>query len=239
MEKPYIIKVLEDAQLAHQAGDFVNALKFYQHFFDHALDDDPYALYGVRLSYCLEGWAKLANEFMGAKNALEQKQQESLDRYLSLRQPERFHDYYVISLALAKPDQALQKFFEINNVNPQSAAKLIKFVWEDLVKGEHWQVCNQFLEDPVKKLDESFAVFDESSRMSELDSAFANPEFEQHILNELINSSSELILVLRHNSRMDDVEVIQRKFFEIAHARDHSGLNKLIQAQGSFLFGGH
>ena len=50
------MQVLKDAQLAHQAGDFVNALKFYQQFFDHALDDDPYAFYGVRLSYCLEGW---------------------------------------------------------------------------------------------------------------------------------------------------------------------------------------
>ena len=43
MEKPKIIQVLEDATLAHESGDFVNALKFYEHFFDHALDDDPYA----------------------------------------------------------------------------------------------------------------------------------------------------------------------------------------------------
>jgi len=64
MEKPEIIKVLEDAKLAHESGDFVNALKFYEQFFDHALDDDPYALYGVRLSYCLDGWVKLAGEFV-------------------------------------------------------------------------------------------------------------------------------------------------------------------------------
>jgi len=66
MEKPSILKVLEDAQLAHQAGDFVNALKFYEYFFDHALEDDPYAYYGARLSHCLQGWTELAGTFPGA-----------------------------------------------------------------------------------------------------------------------------------------------------------------------------
>ena len=100
MQKPKIIKVLEDAQLAHRAGDFVNALKFYEQFFDHALDDDPYALYGVRLSYCLDGWVQLADEFVGAKNQLISKQQDMFAEYQSSRHPERFHDYYMISKGL-------------------------------------------------------------------------------------------------------------------------------------------
>lgn len=239
MEKPYIINVLEDAQLAHKAGDFVNALKFYEHFFDHALDDDPYALYGVRLSYCLDGWSALAKEFVGAKNRLQEKQHEALTAYHANKQPETFHDYYAISQSLDDTAEAVQAFLQINEDSHKSAARLIKFVWPDLVAGEHWSVCNQFLEDPVQKMDECFAVFDEASRLRDADASFANEAFEQHILQELINGVNELLLVLRYNNRVDDVEAMQRKFYEISHARDHAGLNRLIQAKGSFLLSGH
>ncbi len=94
MHEPDILNVLKDAQTAHQAGDFVNALKFYQHFFDHALDDDPYALYAVRLSHCLHGWAELAEAFPGAKSALERTKRDMLEQYLEHRNPERFHDFF-------------------------------------------------------------------------------------------------------------------------------------------------
>jgi len=239
MEKPHIIKVLEDAQLAHKSGDFTNALSFYEYFFDHALDDDPYALYSMRLYHCVDGWSRLAKDFVGAKNRLEEKKQETLSLYQKLKRPEHFHDYYAISCGLEQKEEALQQFITIYNANFKSAARLIKFVWNDLVAAEHWQICNAFLDDPVQKLDESFAVFDEACRLRDIDVSFANDDFDQHTLNELVKGASELIHILRHSNRANDVELIERKFYEIAHARDHSGLNKLIQAQGTFLFSGH
>ena len=239
MKTPQIMKVLQDAQVAHDAGDFVNALKFYEQFFDHALDDDPYALYGVRLSYCIDGWGRLAKEFVGAKNLLEQKQTEALQKYQSNKIPEVFHDYFAISKVLEKHEEAIEQFLAINQASNKSASRLIKFVWPDLIAGEHWQVCGQFLEDPVQKLDESFSVFDEANRLQDMDDSFATEAFQQHILAELIAGVNELITVLRHNNRSEDVEMIQRKFYEIAHARNHAGLDRLLQAKGAFLFSGH
>ena len=239
MEKPLIMQVLQDAQLAHEAGDFVNALKFYAHFFDHALDDDPYALYGVRLSYCLEGWARLANEFVGANNQLKEKQAESLQNYQQTKRPESFHDYYAISCALDGQQTALKEFLEINSKSNKSAGKLVKFVWQDLINNEHWQVCNQFLDDPVQKLDESFSIFEEANRLQEMDVSFATDTFQQHILTELIAGVNELLMVLRHNNRTNDVEMIQRKFYEIAHGKNHAALDSLLQSKGAFLFSGH
>jgi len=219
MDQPVIMKVLQDAQLAHEAGDFVNALKFYVQFFDHALDDDPYALYGVRLSYCLDGWARLAEEFVGAKNQLIEKQAESLKYYQDKKRSESFHDYYAISCALDDRHSALEMFLVINS--------------------GQWQVCNQFLEDPVQKLDEYFSVFEEANRLQHMDISFATDAFQQHILSELIDGVNELLLVLRHNNRSNDVDMIQRKFYEIAHAKSHAGLDRLLQSKGAFLFSGH
>lgn len=239
MDTPQIMTTLQDAQLAHDAGDFLNALKFYEHFFDHALDDDPYALYGVRLSYCLEGWGRLADEFIGAKNQLEQKQSEALQAYKQHKKPEIFHDYFAISKVLGKNSDAINQFLTINTSSQKSASRLIKFVWPDLIAGEYWQVCNQFLEDPVQKLDEYFSVFDEANRLQDMDSSFATEAFQQHILSELIAGVNELVLVLRQSNRTDDVDMIQRKFYEIAHAKSHASLDRLLQAKGAFLFSGH
>jgi hypothetical protein len=239
MEKPNIMKVLEDAKLAHKSGDFTNALKFYEHFFDHALDDDPYALYGVRLSYCLDGWAELAKDFVGAHNQLVEKQQTALQNYHKIKLPELFHDYYSISRVLDKKEESLDSFLSVLQENFKNASRLVKFVWQDLIEAEQWEVCNQFLEDPVQKMDESFSVFDEASQLRNIDTSFATPAFEKHILNELVDAVNELLLVLRHNNRSEDVDVIQRKFYEIAHSRSHSGLDSLLQAKGVFLFSGH
>ncbi len=239
METPKIIQVLEDAQLAHKAGDFVNALKFYEQFFDQAPEEDPRSLYGVRLSYCLSGWSRLADQFVGAKNRLIEKQQEVLTEYKARKVPEKYHDYYAISRCLDKTDDAISEFLLVNEANQESAARIVKFVWEDLIKREHWQVCNQFLDEPVQKMDESFAIFDEQLRLRTVNPQFATEKFENHIIESLIASVNELILVLRHNERKDDVAIIERKFFEIAHQKNHAAFNKMIQAKGAFLFGGH
>jgi len=239
LEKPDILRVLEDAQLAHQAGDFVSALKFYEHFFDHALDDDPYALYGARLSHCLQNWGQLAEVFPGAKNRLESKKRETLDAYHELRDPELFHDYLAICRVLGLELDALEQFLSLHNSEPKSAIKLSKFLWDDLVNAEHWKVCNQLLEQPSQKIDELFAVFDEADRLKEFDTAFDNIKFEQHIVDTLLNDLQKVVLVLRQGNRSDDIKSLQRQFQQGVVQRSNSLLTKQVHAKSSFLFTEH
>lgn len=239
MHEPEILTVLKDAQIAHQAGDFVNALKFYEHFFDHALDDDPYALYAVRLSHCLHGWVELAEVFPGAKNALDRKKREMLDVYKDKRDPERFHDFLSISRALGTESDALEEFLALHHNNPKSAAKLSKYVWDDLINHEHWQICSDLMTESNQKLDELFAVFDEASKLGEVDPSFNNPQFDQHIVDTLLNDVERTVLVLRHVGRADDIQALQRQFFQGVDHRDHSLLTKQAHAKGAFLFAGH
>jgi hypothetical protein len=239
MQEPSILQTLKDAHTAHQAGDFVNALKFYQHFFDHALDDDPYALYAVRLSHCLEGWAKLANEFPGAKNALMATRSSLLEQYLAQRNPEQFHEYYVISGLLKLKDEALTTFIELHQTQPKSAAKLSKYVWEDLIAAEQWQVCSELMVETNQKMDELFAVFDEASKLKEFDPSFDNPKFEQHIVDTLLNDLQNIVMVLRHSSRNEEAQALQRQFYQGVESRNHSLLSKEVHAKAAFLFSGH
>ena len=230
---------MEDAQLAHRAGDFVSALKFYEHFFDHALDDDPYALYGVRLSHCLQGWAELAEQFPGAKSRLEHKKRDSLDVFSEHKDPERFHDYLTICRHLGLESQALEEFLKLHNQLPKTAAKLIKYLWDDLINAEQWIVCNELLVEPAQKLDELFSVFDEADRLKKFDPAFDNIKFDQHIVDTLLNDVQNLVLVLRQGARADDIASAQRQFNLGVQARDHATLQKQVHAKASFLFAHH
>lgn len=239
MEKPSIIKVLEDAQLAHQSGDFVNALKFYQHFFDHALDDDPAAFYGVRLSYCLQGWSRLAQVFPGAKQALEHKQQEVLTEYRRHEQPELFNDFLEISTQLDERDIAIEEFVSQFDTKPDSAKRLSRYVWDDLIEMERWDICNELLAEPSLKLDELFAVFDEYQKMRELDPAFDTLKFEQHIVDKLLQDVQRTVSVLRHGDRVKDIAALERQFFQGVQNRTHALLSKQVNAKGAFLFAAH
>jgi hypothetical protein len=170
---------------------------------------------------------------------LAQKQQEALTDYLSSGRAETFHDYYSISAVLNESDAALDQFLQLFSENKERVAPLVKYVWDDLVSAEKWRVCGEFLQDPNQKLDEAFAIFDESKRLSEIDPRFDTQEFEAHMIDSLIKSTSELVLILRRNNRKADAEKISRKFFESAHQKQHAGLNRLIHSQGAILFGSH
>jgi hypothetical protein len=238
-DKPQIIRVLEDAQLAHRTGDFVSALKFYEHFFDHALDDDPYALYGARLSHCLVGWAELAAVFPGAKNRLEYKKRDSLSIYLADKNPEHFHDYLTICRHLGVESEALEQFLKLHQQQAKSAAKLVKYLWDDLVLAEYWSVCNELLAEPSAKLDELFSVFDEATRLKEFDSAFDTVKFDQHIVDTLLNDLQNLVLVLRHADRRTEIGGLNRQFQIGLDSRNHAVLHKQAHAKSSFLFAAH
>lgn len=239
MQEPEILNVLKDAKTAHQAGDFINALKFYENFFDHALDDDPYALYAVRLSHCLHGWVELAEVFPGAKNALDRKKREMLELYLNKRDPERFHDFFSISRSLGTESDALEEFLKLHHSEPKSAAKLTKYVWDDLINHEHWQVCSNLMVESSQKLDELFSVFDEAAKLGEFDPSFNNPQFEQHIVDTLLNDVERTVMVLRHAGRNDDIAALQRQFHQGVAHRNHSLLSKQLNAKGAYLFAGH
>lgn len=239
MQKPQIITVLEDAQRAHQAGDFASALSFYERFFDHALDDDPYALYGARLSHCLTGWGELAEVFPGAKNRLEAKRRETLETYLQGRDPEDFHDYLSICRVLGREEEALEQFLALYNAEPKSAVKLSKYLWDDLVNAEHWAVCGELMQEANQKLDELFSVFDEAARLKEFDPAFDTLKFDQHIVDTLLGDVQKVVLVLRQNNRSDDITLLQRQFQQAITSRDHPMLNTQAHAKGAFLFANH
>ncbi len=239
MAAPDILGVLENALTAHEAGDFASALQFYEQFFDHALDDDPYELYAVRFSHGLAGWAELAMVFPGAKISLERKSREVWQDYVDNRAAERFFDYLCICRHLGQEQDAINRFLALYAQEPKSAQKLTRYVWDDLVIGEHWQVCSDLLQEPAQKIDELFSIFQETQRLRSIDSEFDKPEFDTHIVDTILNDLQKVVLVLRHTGRTGELAEVQRQFMREVEKSDHALLAKQVHAKASFLFTGH
>lgn len=239
MEPPEILKLLENAHTAHEAGDFTNAARFYARFFDESRLVDPMAFYAIRLSNCLSAWSKLALDFPGARNSLEQKGQEMLLEYQRTGEPERFHDYAAIANQLNATAEVVQTFVLLHDTAPEQAKKLAKFVWTDLLTAQEWRVCSELMTRPEQKLDELFAVFDQAAKMREVDERFNTIEFDEHIVDTLLEDVQRVVEVLRRTERSDEVVLLARQFQQGVKQRNHAMLSKKVHAQGSYLFLGH
>jgi len=187
----------------------------------------------------LTGWGELAEVFPGAKNRLDAKRRETLEAYIQNRDPEGFHDYLSICRVLGREEEALEQFLALYNAEPKSAAKLGKYLWDDLVNAEHWTVCGELLQEANQKLDELFAVFDEAARLKEFDPTFDTVKFDQHIVDTLLGDVQKVVLVLRRNNRSDDIALLLRQFQQAITSRDHPLLNTQAHAKGAFLFANH
>ncbi len=239
MEKPEVMKLLENAHTAQNAGDFAGADRFYARFFDEARLVDPMAFYAIRLSNCLVAWSRLADDFPGAKLSLENKAQEMLLEYQSTGDPERFHDYAAISKQLNATAHVIESFVALHDTAPEQAAKLAKFVWNDLLIAQEWRVCSELMTQPQQKMDELFAVFDQAAKMKDLDESFNTLEFDEHIVDTLLGDVQLIAEVLRRTDRSDEVIPLARQFQQGVEQRNHATLSKKVQAQGSYLFLGH
>ena len=239
MQKPEVMKVLENAHMAHEAGDFVSADRFYKQFFDDALSVDPMAFYAIRLNNCLLAWGQLAKDFPGAQLSLEQKAEESLAQYQRHGEVERFHDYVVINRVLNRPAQGVETFVLLYEKEPEKCKKLTKFVWNDLLIAKEWRICSELMERPEQKLDELFAVFDQAEKMKDVDERFNTLEFDEHIVETLLNDVQRVVEVLRRTERADEVIPLARQFQQGVEQRKHATLSKQVNAQGSYLFVGH
>src|SRR5262245_16233199 len=116
-------QVLEEARAAAQAGDYAVALENYERFFDRALHDqgEDNNYYGVRLSYCLDEWARLGEKYPAARERLEAKATEAQASFEATGAFDKFHDFQSIRDHLGQQDVVFAQFLQYHRSNPKLA----------------------------------------------------------------------------------------------------------------------
>ena len=221
---------LDRARAAFSVGDDAVALEEYERFFDHALESDR-ALYCVRLSYCLNEWARLGDRYPPALRRLRSKARNALKLLAETRDPERFHDYVAICGFLGREREPVRRFLVLHAKNRRVARSVVRFVWDQLVQGEHWSVCAQYVPKPRSTYQDAMERFDVSMRVCIADPNLGGDRFAAQIKGWYVRNVSNLLLVLKNAGRKKVAASIRAMVSADLQERGYGELESRIDAR--------
>jgi hypothetical protein len=202
---------LDAARAAVRDSRYPEALSSYEWFFDHALDDDPAALYGVRLSYCLSEWAQLGSKYPPAWKRLEERRDQALELFGSTRDPERFHDFMAICRCLDEDSKLPQETFaKIHHEDRELAASAVRFIWHQIVDAQMWEVAATYVVDYKADYEQAIEKFEEAMKVCDENPDFGGEEFADQIRGWCIADLRDLWLVLTHSNRSSEAEALKQ-----------------------------
>jgi len=217
---------LEKAREAVKLKNYTNALEIYNNFFEKTFKNS--AKYGVRLSYCLSEWAALGEIYPLALRKLENKKDESLLLLEKEREPERFHDYFAICNKLKSPELPYQEFLRLHKTDKTLSSQIIHFIWDELIEKEEWEICLEYLNNPLEKYELYFNNFDAIFKKHVYDNSTENDkEIFSHSLNWYIRETTNILLVLKHNQTID-YNLIRKRISSDLESRGLSKVEILI-----------
>ena len=151
--------VLKEARDAYSEKSYSLALEKYQWFFDNAIEIQE-SYYGVRLSYCLDEWARLGDEYPEAKDALVKLKFATLSEFKKFNSHRSFHEYSNIASYLKCKGEVFDEFMSIHNEDKEQASKLFSFVYDYCAENEMWDLCAQYLGNGYKQYQRTLELFD-------------------------------------------------------------------------------
>lgn len=223
-------KALEEARGFFKKKEFEKALVQYEYFFDHAIEEEE-SLYGVRLSYCLDEWARLGATYSPALERLQYKAEEARDLLLRNRNAERFHDYISICQYLKRDSAPIDLFLSLHKSDPELAKSVVRFIWDELVDAGHWAVCASYLFDPDANYAKALKRFDRTIAICVDDPSLGGAEFEEQIKGWYVRDVANIVRVLTNTGKPESASAILGRMESDMKERDRLDLATLIREQ--------
>jgi hypothetical protein len=180
-------EVLERAWNAHSSGEYEAALKDYVWLFDAAAADAETA--PLRLSYVLGSWAKLAEDYLPARQAMVQTRDADTARLLQAGDSSLFNDIRVINDKLGD----LQHTYRLFQRLPESLAQeCARAALPSVMACGDFELARRWLPHPEQHLAQAAA------QLNELKSGInvLTTEGMAELLSEVFNYNTEVALVL-------------------------------------------
>jgi len=185
-------EVLERAWNAHAAGEFEAALKDYMWLFEAAAADAETA--PLRLSYVLGAWAKLAEEYLPARQALVQTRDADTARLLgagtgTIDNAVLFNDIRIINDKLGDLQNTYRLFQRLPDALAQDCARS---ALPSVMACGDFELARRWLPQPEQHLQQAAA------RLNQLKNGInvLTTEGMAELLAEVFNYASEVALVL-------------------------------------------
>ena len=181
-------EVLERAWNAHSAGEFEAALKDYVWLFEAAATDAETA--PLRLSYVLGGWAKLAEEYLPARQALVRTRDADTARLLAAgADAVLFNDIRVINDKLGDLQNTYHLFQRLPDTLAQECARA---ALPSVMACGDFELARRWLPQPEQHLAQAAAQLNELKNGINV----LTTEGMAELLAEVFNYTTEVALVL-------------------------------------------
>lgn len=202
-------QALQQARTYREQGKYQEALEAHEYYHLNILKQRP-SHYGVRLSFALSDWMRLAEKYPKARKRLLEIRDEDVRKIESGQwEFQTFHDVVAISKMLNEDQVAVQCFKVIDGqeTDQQKLQKCFGVVLEHLVSHHETALSNKYLTDAEAMAQKHVKEF------KELEAFIINhptPEKTSTAKNIFISRMTVLVRALQSANRTKDVENVYR-----------------------------
>ncbi|MFN8096541.1 MAG: hypothetical protein U0599_30730 [Vicinamibacteria bacterium] len=147
-DAPNPTAILNEARRDTIDGRYEAALQKHLWFHEHALQYQP-GLRGVRVSFALADWARLADQYPPAAAALKDSREKAWARVLSALSPttafEAFQDFSAINRTLREDERTMRGFEQLDRERPELATRVAPLARPALVRNGRYPLCAKYV----------------------------------------------------------------------------------------------
>ncbi len=225
-ESPNPQAILNSIRNDVQAQAYETALAKQVWFHENALKYQP-GMSGVRLSFALSYWKKLAEVYPPALEKLKEIRDEASQRVLDGKDVwQSFQDLAALNRTLDEDTLTSDTFLLLHQQQPPMAKRVFLLAEPALLKASEYQVCGQYLE-PEKSYQRMVQSRQLNHKLAQ------NPQIGPRILEytdkKFTNDTTILVALLVFNDRVDEARTIADKARqEWANANFHKALDSAL-----------
>ena len=196
-----------------KACKFKEALE--KHLWFHEASRDMPGMGGVRLSFALGLWRKLAEEYPPAMEVLIDLKNRNRERLLQGNGNfDIFHDFSSINRELKDDKDTTTVFIEIHKKYPEQADIFYNVAEDSLVSCKAYEICDEYISEPDEKLSEIQYLFRANMRYLTKNPSEDDVEFIEYAEDSYVNAVCRLIEILKGVHKNDIAKDIQSKALE-------------------------
>jgi hypothetical protein len=170
-------------QAAARSGRHDEALREYEWFHDHALEDER-ALYGVRLSFALSDWVDLGKVYPPALLSLRSvRETKSARLRAGDGSRELFHDVVAINESLGDPKSTYDLLVDIVEQRPDLAENCASLAMRSIVHVGDFALARRFISDPERSIRSWARMLNEDVADLAKEPPSEVPKLEAHVHN--------------------------------------------------------
>jgi hypothetical protein len=203
---------LHEARALAAKGRYEEALTKHLWFHEHALDDGP-GLAGVRLSFALSDWVALGKQYPPARDALIAMRDEkarAIESGAGSASWTLFNDVRAINGYLDEHPRTVALFLELDERNPEAARQCYSAAEEALVAAGEYEVCAQYLGDPVERFEAIRALREMQLEIASENPLLGSPQsgLRLHAETHFVKHTRRVLAILEGAGRTTEAEHI-------------------------------